>query len=415
MCISCLIPAAASSLQAHRFMSQKALTNLHDSEDPVATKDDKAKSDNTEKDVVQQKSVWTGVSDINHQVVLLLAAVWVLVLGSAPIMIYAFGGKQVTKSAIILSCLMWLALFGGLFLFTQIILFNSPHFERVRSLTIIECTYFMTQVITTVGYGDVTPAMPRGQVFVGTYVTLSFCVIAILVSEVQGIVMEKVNKYKEDLKQRHGYALTNSQYSSPFGIKPEKPTCDALLGSMALFVGIASVWVFFFHYYPGENKSWLEAIYMCLITLTTVGFGAITPITEGGMLFSAFFMFIGTSALVNVVQNFSTYILEMDQYESWCPKEFASDLHKYREKYVSGGDSGISEESFLILTLLQRKLVTEDQIDQVRESYKAMLGTKGKLNLKGIASKVDSQIDHADLGDSATEPATSARCPLSAR
>jgi len=330
----------------------------------------------------------------------------------------------VTNSAIVLSCLMWLALFGGLFLFTQIILFNSPHFDRVRSLTIIECCYFMTQVITTVGYGDITPAMPRGQVFVGAYVTLSFFVIALLMSEMQDVVMTKVKKYKDKLKlhvEERGYmgssqSISSLPATSSLGFKPEKPSPDGLISSVSIFVGVAVIWVLFFHFYPGEDKKWLEAIYMSLITLTTVGFGAITPVTEGGMLFAAFFMFIGTSALVNVVQNFSTYILEMDQYESWSPKEFESGLKKFREKYSMQAGHEISEEKFLILTLLQRKLVTEDQIDQIKESYKAMVGTKGKLNLKGIASNVSSEIDHADLGDSDTEAGSqlpSARSPRS--
>ena len=40
----------------------------------------------------------------------------------------------------------------------------------------------MSQVITTVGYGDVTPARQRGQVFVGFYVITSFLVIAVMMS-----------------------------------------------------------------------------------------------------------------------------------------------------------------------------------------------------------------------------------------
>merc|ERR1740138_851678 len=128
-------------------------------------------------------------------------------LGSTPIVIYTLGHKKVTKSALVLAVLMWLALFGGLYLFTNIILFNSPHFDQVRSLTIIECVYFMTQVITTVGYGDITPAYPRGQVFVGAYVTLSFFVIALLMAEMQEIVMDTVLKYKQNLEHRLGERL----------------------------------------------------------------------------------------------------------------------------------------------------------------------------------------------------------------
>lgn len=357
---------------------------------------------------------WSGKSKVNFQLTLFIASVWVLTLGSAPIVIYKFADKKVTRSAMMLSGLMWTALFGGLYVFTNIVYFNSPHFDRVRSLTIIECTYFMTQVITTVGYGDITPAFRRGQVFVGIYVTLSFFVIALLMAEMQIIVMDKVNEYKERLRAKlkesardrgHGIHPSQEESNATSGLsfKPEKPSFVNLVISLGAFFAIAFVWVMFFHFYPGEEKTFLQAVYMSLITLTTVGFGAITPDTEEGMLFGAFFMFIGTTALLNVVQNFSTYILEMDEYEGWCPKEFESGLKKFREKYAAESDQSLTEEKFVVLALLQKKRVTEDEIDQIKDSYKKMSGAKGKLNLKGFASNVCSEIDRADLGDSATE------------
>jgi len=263
-----------------------------------------------------KKISWSGISNVDFHLTLVIACVWVIALGSTPVLVYYYGGKKVTKSAMVLSGLMWLALFGGIYLFTNIILFNSPHFKQVRSLTVIECTYFMTQVITTVGYGDITPAKPRGQVFVGLYVCLSFFVIALLMSEMQSVVMNKVAKYKEEMMTESAREREASSPSRAMAFKPERPPFAPLLTSLGIFAGVAAVWASFFHFCPGEDKTWMEAIYMSLITLTTVGFGAITPTTEAGMLFGAFFMFIGTTALVNVVQNFSTYVLEMDQYEA---------------------------------------------------------------------------------------------------
>merc|ERR1719503_456434 len=88
---------------------------------------------------------------------------------------------------------------GGLYLFTNVILFNSPHFDEARSLSIIECIYLMAQIITTVGYGDITPAKPRGQVFVGLYVLMSLFVIAMLVSDLVAHVMDAAQKYQQKL------------------------------------------------------------------------------------------------------------------------------------------------------------------------------------------------------------------------
>lgn len=163
----------------------------------------------------------------------------------------------------------------------------------------------MTQVITTVGYGDITPAKTRGQVFVGLYVTVSFFVIAVLMSEMQTVVMGKVAAYKDSLAkdaarianlrtsiEGESAPLPEATEQSPSQsspsksavLKPEKPDPAPLLTSVAIFLGVAAVWATFYANYPGEGKSWAQATYMALITLTTVGFGAITPVTEGGMV-----------------------------------------------------------------------------------------------------------------------------------
>ena len=65
--------------------------------------------------------------------------------------------------------LLWLG--SGIYLFTQMLLFNSVHFDvEERTLTLVETIYLLSQIITTVGYGDITPSRMRGQIFVALYV-----------------------------------------------------------------------------------------------------------------------------------------------------------------------------------------------------------------------------------------------------
>jgi len=292
----------------------------------------------------------------------------------------------------------------------------------------------MTQVITTVGYGDITPAYPRGQIFVGIYVLLSFFVIALLISQMQALVMERVAKYKEKLRQRvtttTGYGVmgrvlsgelfqgeTPSQSSShdiTHGIfKPEKPDITGLLAALGLFAMVGFVWAAFFHLYPGEDKLWLEACYMALITLTTVGFGAVTPVTEGGMLFGAFFMFIGTSALLNVVTALSTFILQQDEWEMWSPKSFKTDLKKFGGT-LKTGHHDISEAKFLQFALVQKSIVTQEQIDAITESYASMVSQGEHSLARGVSSKsilksisyFSAEGDTQSDSESGTEPRT---------
>merc|ERR1719171_3345733 len=121
-------------------------------------------------------------------------------LGSIPFILPIMDHKPITNSQIVVGALMLTVLLGGMWLFTNIILFQSIHFEKNRPLTIVECIYFMTQAITTVGYGDVTPAKPRGQIFVAFYVLGAIFVIAMLVSDLVSHVVAKVEEYKQELK-----------------------------------------------------------------------------------------------------------------------------------------------------------------------------------------------------------------------
>lgn len=406
--MSALPHGTAASTHMRAFMGGTAITSSLETPLDEALKDEKTVGDyhrsledekprKEPKDEKQKdSSMWRGVSNIPLGLAQLIGITWVLVLGSTPIFIYKMDNRKVTHTGIFLSGLMWAALFGGLFMFTNIIVFQSGHFERERSLTIIECCYFMTQVITTVGYGDITPVFPRGQIFVGIYVLISFFVIALLISEMQTIVVQKVTLYKDILKTKVGKVRSEeSKALRAVEFKPEQPSLVNLAAPAILFALIALAWIVFFHFYPGEEKLWTEACYMVLITLTTVGFGAVTPVTEGGMLFSAFFMFIGTAALVSTVTNFSTYTLQRTAWEEWDPKQFKRDLKALRVNLAEDGE--LSELDFVTFALVQKHLVSKEQMDSIKAAYAAIKPAEGsKIDIEHVATYAGLEnVDHS--------------------
>lgn len=398
LCLMVLPECKGASTKVRRFMDGKSHAVFMDAPEKAAKQEQQAEPAEDKDSAIH----WSGISDIPIEVAQLFGIAWVLVLGSTPIFIYKVDDRPVTKTGIVLASVMWVALFGGLFLFTNIILFQSSHFDRVRSLTIIECTYFMTQVITTVGYGDITPAYPRGQVFVGFYVVLAFFVIAFLVSEMQAIVVTRLHKYKEILSKHTGMT-TSASRSNIIEFKPSKPEVSNLVISGLGFIFVASAWILFYHYFPGENKPWTEACYMALITLTTVGFGAVTPNTEAGMMFGAFFMFIGTAALVSVVTNFSSFSLEMAEWEAWDPKKFQTALKDLKKK---GKGHGLSEIDFMTFTLIQKHILSEEEVDEIKAVYQTWKTSEGglqdRLRLESVAD-----LGGVDMPDSTRGSVTS--------
>ena len=47
----------------------------------------------------------------------------------------------------------------------------------------------------------------------------------------------------------------------------------------------------FYHHF--EKLSWLNAYYFCVVTLSTVGYGDITPHTAAGKIFTTFYLLVG--------------------------------------------------------------------------------------------------------------------------
>jgi len=114
----------------------------------------------------------------------IFAILFVVVFASAPILpLLGQGGKLFSKVHAIESIMLYTWLFTGLFLFTQHIEFQSPHFKEVRTLSIEEAVYLVSQIVTTVGYGDITPAHPYGQVFVGFFVFMAIMLAGQMISD----------------------------------------------------------------------------------------------------------------------------------------------------------------------------------------------------------------------------------------
>lgn len=72
----------------------------------------------------------------------------------------------------------------------------------------------------------------------------------------------------------------------------------------AIALGILITGAVFYHYV--EGLKWLDAFYFCTITLTTVGYGDITPQTDAGKLFTIFYVLAG----IGIIATFANLFLQ---------------------------------------------------------------------------------------------------------
>lgn len=339
---------------------------------------------------------WDETTKLAVEIEIAVAIVWVLMITSMPLVARYLSGEPLTKTQGILATCMWIAIFGGLYLFTNVILFQSGHFKQIRPLNIIECIYMMSQVITTVGYGDITPAKPRGQVFVGMYVLCSFFIIAMVVSDMVSLIMASAQRYQEKLAGKehvevsfklkgkakadddahhHGHDLSHDHSGKAVAqpkvnLKAEavKPQYAPLVYAFCIYAFFAITWILFFHLYPGEGKTWMQATYMSIITLSTVGFGAFTPNTTGGMVFASFWMIFGSASLVSVVGAFTQIVVDSKEYERFDEEQSAKTIKKLQDD----GHKEMGETQFIRFTLIQKGLCEAEDVDALLDHFQTL-------------------------------------------
>lgn len=79
------------------------------------------------------------------------------------------------------------------------------------------------------------------------------------------------------------------------------PEFDALFTLVIAILGLGTV---FYHY--NEGWGWLDSLYFSVTTLTTVGYGDLSPHTAGGKVFTIVYLFIG----IGILLSFVTYVAD---------------------------------------------------------------------------------------------------------
>jgi len=327
----------------------------------------------------RQRVTWTGESKAGVTVEVVIAFLWIGMVASMPLITVKYEGGNITKTQITVFIIMWVAFLGGIFLFTNVVAFNSIHFTKVRSLTIIECVYLMSQILTTVGYGDITPANQEGQVFVGFFVLLSLLIIANVLSDVSEIVSKHTQVYYEKLEQlTTTNEASNEAPTDTLAVPPHKQASNQWTTQVAIapplpwgtigrtglgYLFWVLVGVAFFTSYPGENKTVFQGIYMSIITLSTVGFGAFTPVTEGGMVFGAFWMLFGSISLVALIGAFTELMTTAKIRERWAKGRIQE------HEFLRGLPERVDLLSFIKLGLMHASLVEKRDLDMIEKTF----------------------------------------------
>eukprot|EP00929_Paragymnodinium_shiwhaense_P014753 TRINITY_DN122712_c0_g1_i1.p1 TRINITY_DN122712_c0_g1~~TRINITY_DN122712_c0_g1_i1.p1 ORF type:complete len:472 (+),score=70.82 TRINITY_DN122712_c0_g1_i1:74-1417(+) len=181
-----------------------------------------------------------------------------------------------------------------------------------KQYSFIEATYLMVQILTTIGYGDVLPKTQIGKICTSVFVLGGVVVIASIVGVLTDVLVRRqaMSLHSAVIAlelQIEDQAIPDPQKASDRMARLQwfSPETHEFFESFFLWLAFVFAGTCMFSMWPGEERSPVEAFYMSVITLTTVGFGDSVPHTQTGKFFAIFWMLAGVASLGHMLHKFA--------------------------------------------------------------------------------------------------------------
>lgn len=271
----------------------------------------------------------------------------------------------------------------------------------------ITALYVMVQIITTIGYGDITFETQSMKLFTAFYIIIGLLIIAGLVSSAVTYLIDKNDALLRrgishlEANVETGQPVTTWQYLGDT-IRAFNRLIAAFL-AFALFIAAGTVFYRLYepctcsygrtrietcvdgHLCPetgGSQKTWVDAFYMSVITLTTVGFGDYSPQSYYGRWFGVFWMLLGVAATGNFISVFSDFFLTVKHRKSIQINEINQDVFNSIPKK---NPRRLSKMEFRCYALEQLKLVKEDDVKEIDDIFESIDSNKdGQLSKEEV-------------------------------
>jgi len=123
----------------------------------------------------------------------------------------------------------------------------------------------------------------------------------------------------------------------------------------------------------GEQTTWLDSLYMVVITIATIGYGEIVDLTHspGGRIFTMFLSFAGIGIMTYIMMSLTAFIVEGELNEAFRRRKMEKRIEKLRDHYIVCGADGVGTHVARELAATERPYVV---IDADREKIERFLG-----------------------------------------
>jgi len=254
----------------------------------------------------------------------------------------------------------------------------------VEGWSLVSTLYFLMQVVTTIGYGDVTVSSEGTKLFMSFYV---LCVLVMFSHLLNLFVQAWLKKHVELMQSFWEVGRANSC------LQEFKPV---LASSVILAATILAGTVFYRAVEPcecvngnsliegcnsfsletckqtgGYQKTFIDCFYMSVITVTTVGFGDHSPRSEEGRAFGIVWCVIGVGCCLNWLRTVTELLVEKHRWQQFSYRHMRLDEKIFREMDLEG-TGYLTRHEYLGYALIKHGLISKGIIDYLNAQFDDM-------------------------------------------
>lgn len=253
----------------------------------------------------------------------------------------------------------------------------------------LDCLYFETVTMTTVGYGDFAPTTDESKVFTIFYIIFGIAIVGRSVNNFAEYIVqyaEKKAKYRDEKRRRLIQRAKKKGDELPAHLLIEKKTVHATewrhyqgkivtaFGSIFLIILIGAI--FFTSNEP--DIGWIEAFYFVVVTTSTVGYGDTKLTYDSSRAFAVFYILCSVVLVTLAIGNLAGVRLQIAaERKKAVMLSRKLDFNFIRE--LDTGETGMDKTTFLVAMLVQQELVNKEKdvdpwLKKFEELDKAQVG-----------------------------------------
>lgn len=275
----------------------------------------------------------------------------------------------------------------------------------------VEALYVITQVFTTIGYGDFTVSTNALRLFMVFYCLVAVVLLAYMINLYVNTMVEKqadlIRVHLRSLEVYHDDEVDNEEQAKKKYGATNKFIATGLLFIICVIFGTVFYRLLEHCSCPsglqavkgcnddtyetcvatgGYTKSTVEAFYMSVITLTTIGFGDYQPRSTVGRVIGVIWMIVGVGTTACCLAALSEIMFSEPQKEKLKACEVAADIDEHVfSKIDKDHDGKVTQGEFLAYALLKYGAVDEALVDDLIKIFQRLdRNSDGDLTMSEI-------------------------------